>query len=393
MNLLFVNDIPFNPFAGGLERVTDVLVKELLKRGYTIYYLSAKVNSLQNSLLNYEYPVPLYQLPNYGLFENDGNITFYKNLQKELRIDVVINQRGIGGYFNSMLSITTTKLVSVIHSTPEGNILLYSNRITDLSAPYLINLKRIIKRSVMLPYWRKKAMKERKSKYNELAFYSDAIVTLSERCIGIMKSFIDIPFNARIISIPNPNTFNSPNVLLKQKQKTIIYVGRLTKLEKEPLRLLKIWKILHNNFPNWKLKIIGEGEEKENMRKYVENKRLNNVFFEGAQFDVMKYYKEASFVCLTSNFEGWGMVLTEGMQYGCIPFTFNNYGAAFDIIDDGLNGCLISAFDIKEYANRLSELMSNELKRLKMSKAAIDKVKKFSVEKVADKWEELFMNL
>ena len=129
------------------------------------------------------------------------------------------------------------------------------------------------------------------------------------------------------------------------------------------------------------------------MRNYVKVHCLNNVFFEGRQSDVTQYYKEASFVCLTSNFEGWGMALTEGMQYGCIPFTFNNYGAAYDIIDDGINGCLIPAFDLRKYANRLSVLMSDENKRIKMSKSVVEKVCLFSVKNVVDRWEELFRSL
>ena len=51
MNILFVNDIPFNPIGGGLERVTDSLSKELVKRGYTIYYLCDKVRDSKLYLL------------------------------------------------------------------------------------------------------------------------------------------------------------------------------------------------------------------------------------------------------------------------------------------------------------------------------------------------------
>ena len=87
------------------------------------------------------------------------------------------------------------------------------------------------------------------------------------------------------------------------------------------------------------------------------------------------------------------MALTDGMQYGCIPFTFNNFGAASDIIDDGINGCLIPAFDIKIYANRLSMLIRDDIKRTEMSIAAVEKVKLFSVENIANRWEELFLKL
>lgn len=209
----------------------------------------------------------------------------------------------------------------------------------------------------------------------------------------MMHSLIAPPHKARITSIPNPNTFSVAEPSLESKEKVILYVGRLVKSEKEPLRLLKIWRYLHKKFPDWQLKIVGDGDEKDNMIAFAKEHQLNNVHFEGSQSDVAQYYRKASFVCLTSNFEGWGMVLTEGMQYGCIPFTFNNYGAAFEIIDDGINGCLIPAFRLKKYASRLSELMENQSKRNEMAKAAIEKVKIFSVENIADKWEQLFQSI
>ena len=87
------------------------------------------------------------------------------------------------------------------------------------------------------------------------------------------------------------------------------------------------------------------------------------------------------------------MVITEGMQYGCIPITFDSYGAAREIIDDGVNGCLVPSFRIKEYANRLEELMDDEEKRVSMAMNAQKKVKAFSAEIVADQWEKLLGSL
>ena len=85
MNILFVNNIPFNPIGGGVERVTDILTKELVKRGYTIYYLCGKLPDSKLYLLNYAYPAKLFQLPHFGMFDNDENISYYKQLQDELK--------------------------------------------------------------------------------------------------------------------------------------------------------------------------------------------------------------------------------------------------------------------------------------------------------------------
>lgn len=396
MNILFVNDSPFNPIVGGLERVTDVLTKELQKRGHSVFYLCAKINPSKSDLLAYEYPAPLYQLPEYGPFDNAKNGAYYKSLQQSLNIDIVINQRGLGGKFNSLLSLTEAKLVSVIHSIPDGDTEIFLNNVIQNTTPPFLQIKKTAKRltlPILRLYWRKRALLEQKVKYQELAYYSDAIVTLSSKDGTLLQSQIENENLTRIISIPNPNTFKETQVIADKKQRVLLYVGRLTKAEKEPIRLLKIWRHLHNCYPDWQLKIVGDGEAKDSMEKYVATQHLENVVFEGRKSDVAKYYREASFVCLTSNFEGWGMALTEGMQYGCIPCTFNNYGAAFEIIDDGVNGCLIPAFDLKNYADRLSELMSNDQKRIQMAQASIQKVAKFSVENVVDKWEHLFQDI
>lgn len=396
MNILFVSDSPFNPIVGGLERVTDILAKEMKKRGHVVHYLCGKIKPEKQWLLDYEYPCDLYQLPNYGIFDDKTNCEYYKYLQDILKIDIVINQRGLGGWFNDILFSTKTKLISVIHSTPDSYIQLFLNQLIELTVPPYVKLKKMIKRSFLTLisyYWRRKALVDLRNKYKELACYSDVIVTLSNKDISVFEDLINISHKAKIVSIANPNTFSLLYTKTEDKKKNVLYVGRLTKLEKAPHRLLEIWSYLYKECPDWKLKFVGDGDYRAKMQEYAKKRHLKNVFFEGKQSDVTQYYKEASFVCLTSDFEGWGMSLTEGMQYGCIPFTFNNYGAAFDIIDNDVNGCLISAFDLKEYASRLAELMSNEVKRLKMSKAAIEKVKEFSVENVADKWEELFMNL
>lgn len=396
MNILFVNDIPFNPIGGGIERVTDVLTKELIKRGHKVYYLCDKLSMNRSFLLDYEFPTILYQLPNDGRFANNENVVFYEFLQTNLRIDLVINQRGWGGAFNEILPITHTKLVSVIHSTPDSNIKTFLNNIVELSVPPCVELKKILKKifyPIVYLYWKKKAYRNTSIAYNKLAQFSDVIVTLSANYNGLLNRFINKPHKAKIISIPNPTSFSVVDFSYNTKDNVILYVGRLEKAEKKPLRLLKIWKYLHKKNPDWILKIVGDGSEKKIMQDYVQKYSISNVIFEGRQSDVISYYKKASFVCLTSDFEGFPMVLPEGMQYGCIPFSFDSFGAATDIIDDGVNGCLIPAFNLEKYANRLSELMNDENKRIDMSRAAIEKVKMFSIENVVNQWEDVFDTL
>ena len=64
MNILFVNDSPFNPIVGGLERVTDILAKEMKKRGHNVHYLCGKIKPEKQWLLDYEYPCDSFQPSN-----------------------------------------------------------------------------------------------------------------------------------------------------------------------------------------------------------------------------------------------------------------------------------------------------------------------------------------
>ena len=225
-----------------------------------------------------------------------------------------------------------------------------------------------------------------------MANISDAIVVLSKKYIKDLESYI-VHSNTKIYSIPNPNTFETQNIDFSLKKNEILYVGRLDSAEKAPILLLQIWRKIYKKHLDWKLVIVGEGCAKDEMNSYVNKYKLPRVFFEGIKSNIEDYYKSASLVCLTSVSEGWGMALTEGMTYGCVPFTFNNSGSSYDIIDDNINGCLISSYNINEYAKRLSYVMSNNYQLLAMGKCALEKSKMFSVQNVVKKWDILFENI
>ena len=47
------------------------------------------------------------------------------------------------------------------------------------------------------------------------------------------------------------------------------------------------------------------------------------LVFAGYISNMEPYYQNASIICLTSNFEGWPLCLTEALSYGVIPISFN----------------------------------------------------------------------
>ena len=393
MNLLFINDIPFNPQNGGIERVTDVLTKQLIKQyGYKVYYLSfcPDVSSA------YNYPAQLFVLPQTNNLDEKRRCVL--ELVRKYNVDIIVNQRGQEKWALDILPMNEVKIVNVIHSQPTAGIRRRLLTLCDYKPKTLVGKVRYILKIQLYPlvyyFYKTKESKVFSKIYQSLLETYDALVLLSDKYKNELQKLTQIKLaNYNIVAIPNPNTFQRVEYNPELKENMILYVGRLDKIEKAPLRLIKIWEKLYKKHPDWKLVLVGSGGYLDTMVSYVKRHHIDRVCFEGNQANVTYYYQKASFICLTSNYEGWGMALTVGMQLCCIPVTFNSYGAASDIIEDGISGCLIPPFSVRKYAGRLSKLMRDEIRRAQMSYEACEKVREFDSVNVVQKWDDLFKNV
>ena len=119
---------------------------------------------------------------------------------------------------------------------------------------------------------------------------------------------------------------------------------------------------------------------------------LKRVVFHGFQ-SPEEFYIKAQALCMVSNYEGFGMVLVEAMQYGCVPFAFDSFAALPDIIDDGINGYRIPPFNEEIYVQRIVDFIKKTREeKEKIYNASMSKAKLFSVENIAKEWIRLFDN-
>ena len=150
------------------------------------------------------------------------------------------------------------------------------------------------------------------------------------------------------------------------------------------------------SFPDWKLIIVGDGVEKRNLVGKVIQLKLNNVVFEGFQNPSL-YYKRASILMLTSEYEGFGLVVVEAMSFGVIPVVYGSYSAVYDIISDGVVGVILpynkKGYDTEFATEKMKELMLDADKRNNLAQAAIITSKRYSVESIVDSWNKLFAKL
>lgn len=387
MNILFTFSTPFHPLRGGVGRVTDTLCKELQKRGYQVFYLNA--DWVAEERKKYKYPAPVTILPIKNIDDAQCVISYRKYLT-ENKIDVVINQDALYVDFYNNVGDLPIKVISVIHSNPLMN---YNHLLNDLltlrNNSLLERMKRIVR---CLLYLRvKKQLKEYIDKrFGNIILSSDKILMLSPYYVQSLKNF-GISVEDKFDYVYNPNSFPLQTSLFKKK-KEIIYVGRLDNRSKKVGRLIKVWSKVGKKYPDWNLTIVGDGPDRNQLEVLKKKYQVGNLTFEGFQSPI-EYYKRASIICMTSSFEGFPMVLVEAMQFGCVPIAFDSFEAIHDVIIPEKTGELVKPFKIKDYINKLSNLIDDDTKRTTMSDAASMYVARFDVKTIADRWEYILETL
>lgn len=169
----------------------------------------------------------------------------------------------------------------------------------------------------------------------------------------------------------------------------MIYVGRLDYNQKRVHRIIETWALIEDSFPDWRLTFVGDGVERRNIESLAKNLNLSHVSFEGFA-NPRPYYERASILLLTSEFEGFPLVLAECMSFGVVPVVYGSYSAVYDIIRDGENGMIVKpknvGFSANDIAKAIKQIMENETKRNDMSLQAITTSRNYSIETIYKQW-------
>lgn len=189
--------------------------------------------------------------------------------------------------------------------------------------------------------------------------HSDLYMVLSPSFVEKFRNFTGISNLSKLVVQTNPVTIDTADYIYsaENKQKEIIYVGRIDYNQKRVNRIIETWKELEDKHIDWKLKIIGDGPFRKEIEQQTKELRLSRVYFEGFKKPEI-YYKKASILLLTSEYEGFPLVLTECMSYGVIPVVYGSYSAVYDIIKNNTNGIIVQpqngVFDKFEMVHQLS---------------------------------------
>lgn len=215
--------------------------------------------------------------------------------------------------------------------------------------------------------------------------YYDKFVVLTEED----KTFWSEKNN--VVVIPNPLPFETSQ-LPDLAAKTVLCVGRIS-TDKGIDRLLNIWSKVSPQFPDWKLRLIGDIVDYELFTQINELKLDHSVEIIAATRDILTEYQNSSIYAMTSRFEGLPMVLLEAISVGLPIVSYAFKCGPRDVINDGVDGFLIEEDDEINFVEKLKSLMSDSELRIKMSKNAKINSQRFSIEAVMNKWNNLFKEL
>lgn len=390
MNILFYTRFYPDPHFGGIERVTSVLSKSLLEvEGSSVYCATPETTPQHKKDSTFSGFLYLGHCP-------DSNLKLLKDFIRTNRIDIIISQYAIDKYnklFAKVKFELGIKFIVVYHFSPGCEMLSVRNSVKfRYGMPYKTRIKQIIKQLLRPCYLRYKEICI-STAINNSYKNCDRFVLLSERFKNdFFNSYSIKGRKDKICAIGNPLSFNDffCSDHFSCKEKIVLVVARHYEMQKRISLILEIWNNIERlGLLDWKLVLIGEGEDTNNYKLLAQKLDLKNVEFLGKR-DPYPYYYKASIFLMTSLYEGFGVTLTEAQQMGVVPIAFNSYASLHDIIKHNHDGIIIENNNIQCFTKELSNLMSDAARRKELAWNAIESSKIFSIESMRKQWLQLF---
>ena len=397
MNIAFYTYYECCPSIGGTERTTSLVAKSL-KDFYAYKIFSIYKKSVNKDIERFQFEESFHYIS-----DNESSDGLLSYIRKN-NISVIINQ----GDFKFGLSLSmllknnhvNCSHIFALHFAPgsfeEAHISL-KNRINrwKQTHSFVEGLK-----IIMFPIYHRILQNNYRSLYKKISLEADKIVLLSNNYIQDWIHYAGIEtakdMKNHIMTIPNGLAFNyyaTESDILAKDYKVLI-VARLDENQKKLTTAFNIWKEVSSmsGLESWELDVVGDGPDSQFYRKYIHDNKIPRVNFYGRQ-DPQLYYKRASIFLMTSEFEGFGMTLIEASQFGAVPIVFNTFGATTDIIENGKNGFIIDVNNNKDYEDKLNLLIQNSRVRFNMAKDAVENARRYSLNTIAEKWQNLITPL
>lgn len=388
MKIVFVTDNCVNPTLGGIDRITYVMAEILHKEyGYTCYSVFAREKN--------EWPERDSVFAAILRWENkEAFVSFIQ----QIGACIIVLQSPCTiakDILESKTVLPHVQLVNVFHGTPGFEAVPLNWSIIRYRLLHNIDRRWTLKQSVIqigMALCPRLMTRMLRKKYARPYGVADKMVMLAQ---GIIDQYQSVAPGERDKFIVIPNILSFDDVDLPQtKSKEVLIVSRLDDWHKRILEAIKIWALMQRKggCDEWRLRIVGDGIDRPFYENYVQEHAISNIQFEGRQ-KPLPYYQKASLFMMTSASEGFPMTLLESHQCGCVPVVYDTFAALKDVVQDGRNGFVVKEGDRESFAARLIQLMNDERLREQMAKNGYLDCQRYTSQKVAEQWNNLFNEL
>lgn len=199
-----------------------------------------------------------------------------------------------------------------------------------------------------------------------------------------------------------PNIQVIPNAAMRLKNvyadfrvKRVLAVGRLD-YQKGFDKLIQAWKLVKEDseLSDWKLDIFGQGEWKDKLLNEIKEYGLeDSLEIHVPTTDIGQEYVSSSILVMSSNYEGFPMVMIEAMACGVPVVSFAFKCGPKDIIRHQENGLIVPEGDVVALAKALSFMMKDNALRAHCAQNAREVITEYSEEVIMKKWMDLLIQM
>jgi L-malate glycosyltransferase len=226
-----------------------------------------------------------------------------------------------------------------------------------------------------------------------VAISHDSFSQLREQ-VGVEENKICTIFNGILLKHID---FKKDRSFEKHPELSIIAVGRFWEQKNYPMMLHGLRIIIDRSIAEGlkppTLSIVGDGPLRSSLEDLVRHLGIvKKVRFLGIRKDVPELLFNSDIFAMTSLWEGMSISILEALAAG-LPIVATKVGGNPEIIEDGVSGILVPKGDAEGFAEAVLSLLRDPAKRTRMSVAARERVKDFSIEAAAAAHKRLYTEI